>query len=238
MRLLIVAAFAAFASMAAPAIAEEARGTILTISAEGTSETRPDMATITLGVTVTGQSAQAAVSENARRTTALVDTLRRAGIAERDLQTAYVSVTTQYASRAGRPALITGYEASNSVRARVRDLDNMGRVVDAAVAAGANSVNGISFSLQEPDAQRDSARRDGISKARARATLYAEALGMTVRRIVSVSESSADGVEQLELTATLTTDNLLNELPQVRSAPILPGEIQTRTNVNVIFELR
>ncbi len=176
--------------------------------------------------------------ENHRRTTALVETLRREGVAERDLQTAYVSVSTQYANRTGRPTAITGYEATNSVRARIRNLDNMGQVIDQAVAAGGNVVNGISLSLQAPDVQRDSARRDAISKARARATLYAQALGMTVQRIVSVSEPGAGGAEQLELTGTMTTDNLLNELPQAISAPILPGEIETRTTVNVTFELR
>src|SRR5688572_21163386 len=186
------AAFAVMATFAAPhAGAQElpaVQGTLLSVSAEGTSEARPDMATINLGVTTEGQTAQAALAENARRMTALTAALRRAGIAERDIQTSNVSVYPQQQYVEGQQPRITGYQANNTVTAKVRAIDNTGRVIDAAVGAGGNTVNGVSFTYQDPDAQLDVARRDAIAEARRRAELYANALNMRVVRIVAVQE--------------------------------------------------
>src|SRR5262245_53210555 len=163
------AAFAVMATFAAPQVAAaqdapSVQGTLLSVSADGTSEARPDRATINLGVTTEGQTAQAALAENARRMNALTQALRRAGIAERDIQTSNVSVYPQQQYRENQPPLITGYQANNTVNARIRNIDNTGRVIDAAVAAGGNTIQGISFSHADPDAQLDRARRDAIAE--------------------------------------------------------------------------
>jgi uncharacterized protein YggE len=158
------------------------------VNAEGMTEGRPDMATINLGVTTEGQTAQAALAENARRMTALTQALRRAGVAERDIQTSNVSVHPQQQYVEGQQPRITGYQANNTVTAKVRRIDTTGRVIDAAVAAGGNTVHGVSFSYQDPDAQLDAARRDAIAEARRRAELYASALNMRVVRVVAVQE--------------------------------------------------
>lgn len=239
MHMLRTLAFAAAIAVAAPAMAQtETRATLLSVNAQGVVEAPPDMATITVGVVATGRTALAAQAENNRRMQALTDALRAEGLADRDIQTAYLSVSPQYARRDSQRA-IAGYQASNSVRLRVRNLDNTGRILDAVVAAGGNTLNGLAFSFQDPDAQRDGARRNAVAEARRRADLYAEALGVRVHRVVSISEPGAGISEQLVLTATLTTDSLLNDLPQVMpAAPIAPGEIETHANVSVMFELR
>ena len=134
------AAFAVLAAAAVPPAAEAqtagqvvlAEGTLLSISADGKSEARPDMATINLGVTTEGQTAAAAMAENARRMTALNAALRRAGIAERDIQTSNVSVYPQQQYVEGQQPRITGYQANNSVTVKVRNINNTGRVIDAA----------------------------------------------------------------------------------------------------------
>jgi uncharacterized protein YggE len=145
-----VAAVALMASLAAPAAAQEAQvsvpavqGTLLTVNAEGMTEGRPDMATINLGVTTEGQTAQAALAENARRMTALTQALRRAGVAERDIQTSNVSVHPQQQYVEGQQPRITGYQANNTVTDKVRRIDSTCRVIDAAVAAGGNTVHGL-----------------------------------------------------------------------------------------------
>jgi uncharacterized protein YggE len=215
----------------APVVAP-VQGTLLTVSAEGLSEGRPDMATINLGVTTEGRSAQAALQENARRMQALTQALRRAGIAERDIQTSNVSVYPQQQYREGQAPLITGYQANNTVTAKVRNIDNTGRVIDAAVAAGGNTVNGVFFSYQDPDRQLDAARRDAIEEARRRAELYASALNMRVVRVVAVQEGGGYGPPVPMPVAVRM------EAAQDASTPVAPGQIETRVNVSVTFELR
>lgn len=234
--------FAAFAGFATPMNAaaqtppppplEAPRGTLLQINADGSSEARPDLATINLGVTTEGQTAQAALQENARRMTALTQALRRAGVAERDIQTSNVSVHPQQQYREGQEPLITGYQANNTVNARVRNVNNLGRVIDAAVAAGGNTIHGVSFSHAEPEAQLDAARRDAIAEARRRADLYANALNMRVVRIVAVSEGG--GYSPPIPMSMMAARNMAQDA----STPISPGEIETRASVSVTFELQ
>lgn len=235
------AAFAVLAAAAVPPAAEAqtqgqvvlAEGTLLSVSAEGKSEARPDMAIINLGVTTEGRTAAAALDENSRRMTALTQALRRAGIAERDIQTSNVSVYPQQVYGEGQAPRITGYQANNSVTVKVRRIDTTGRVIDAAVGAGGNSVNGVSFTHADPDAQLDLARRDAIAEARRRAELYANALGMRVNRIVSVSEGGGYAPP-----IPVAYERLQAADAAAPPPPIAPGEIETRVSVNVTFELR
>ncbi|WP_135211341.1 SIMPL domain-containing protein [Vitreimonas flagellata] len=240
----LIKAAAAFAIMATVAVpqgavaqttpAESAQhGTLLSVSAEGTSEARPDLATLNVGVTTEGQTAQAALQENSRRMAALTQALRRAGVAERDIQTSNVSVYPQQQYREGEPPLITGYQANNTVTAKVRNIENTGRVIDAAVAAGGNNINGVSFSHANPEAQLDIARRDAIAEARRRAELYASALNMRVVRVVAVSEGGGYSPPM-----PFAMSARMDASPAAPPPPIAPGEIETRVSVNVTFELR
>lgn len=229
----LVAAFtaphAAFAQQ--PAQVEGVQGTLLTINAEGKVSGRPDMATINLGVTTQAQTAQAAMAANARQAAALIAALRRAGIAERDIQTDNISVNPQQQYHENEPPVITGYQANNTVTAKIRSVDNTGRVIDAAVAAGGNTINGVSFSYQNPDAQMDAARRDAITNARHRADLYAQALNMRVVRIVAVSEGGS-------YSPPAPMPMMRMEAANAAPTPVQVGEVETTANVGVTFELR
>jgi uncharacterized protein YggE len=234
------AAFAVLAAAATPLAAQaqtqehvHVQGTLLSISADGSSEARPDMATINLGVTTEGQTAAAALAENARRMTTLSAALRRAGIAERDIQTSNVSVYPQQVYVEGQQPRITGYQANNSVTVKVRRIDSTGRVIDAAVGAGGNTVNGVSFSHSDPDAQLDIARRDALTEARRRADLYAGALGMRVERIVTISEGGGFSPPM-----PVAFERLQAQDAAAPPTPVAPGEIETRVSVNVTYELR
>lgn len=231
--LAFLAAFAAPAMAQAPTpVPTSVQGTMLTVNADGKVTGRPDMATVSLGVVTEAPTAAAALQANATRMTALTAALRRAGVAERDIQTSNVSVNPQQQYRENQPPLTTGYQANNQVTAKVRNLDNLGRIIDAAVNAGGNNVNGVSFSYQDPDAQLDGARRAAIAEARRRATLYAEALGLRVHRIIAVSEGGGWSPPMPMMAARMEVSN------QAADTPISPGEIETHASLNVTFELR
>jgi uncharacterized protein YggE len=135
--------------------------------------------------------------------------------------------------RDGAPELVS-YYANNSVIVKVRDIGRTGRVMEAAINAGGNTVQGVSFSHADPDAQLDVARRDAIAEARRRAELYASTLGLQVARIVSVTESGAAYAEE----AIVVTGTRLQRQGFEANTPIIPGEITTRVNTSVSFELR
>jgi uncharacterized protein YggE len=236
------AAFAVMLGAAAPqaSLAQQAQmpmpaiqGTLLSISAEGKVEGRPDLATINLGVQTDAPTAQAAMQANAQRMTALISALRRAGVAERDIQTSNVSVNPQQQYRENLPPLVTGYQANNTVTAKVRAIDNTGRVIDAAVNAGGNTVNGVYFSYQNPDAQMDVARRNAVREARRRADLYADAFGLHVARVVAVQEGGGYSPP-----VPMPMARMAMSAEAAPPPPVEPGQIETTASVSVTFELR
>ena len=160
----------------------------------------------------------------------VVAAIRAAGIAERDIQTSGISVHPQYRYGDNQPPVITGYQASNTVSIKVRDIARLGEVLDALVASGANQVNGPSFEIDQPEAVYDEARQEALKQARARAEMYAKSLGMKVRRIVSISEGG--GFQPpVPMMKTMAMD------ARMESAPVAPGETTLSANLDVVFEL-
>ena len=173
-----------------------ATSTLLTVSADGKTSRVPDLAVFNAGVTSQGATAGAALSANSADMTRVIATLKKAGIADKDIQTSQISLNPIYGQPVVQPngmvlqePKIVGYQATNTVSIRSRDIRNFGKVLDALVASGANQVNGPSFQIAEPDAATDEARVNAMKAARARADLYARAAGLRVVRIVSISES-------------------------------------------------
>lgn len=171
----------------APAIIAD--GTILDVTAEGQTTRVPDVATIRAGVVTQGATAAAALADNAQRMAGVLDALKRAGVAQRDIRTANVSLSPQYRYAENQPPAITGYQANNSVAIRFREVAKSGAILDALVKQGANQIDGPSLSIDQPDAALDEARTDAVKRAKARAELYARAAGMTVSRIISIAEN-------------------------------------------------
>jgi len=179
---------------ATPALADDGKGlpdhgTRLDIVATGHVQRTPDIATISAGVVTQASEAGKAMAANADRMAATIAALRKAGVADRDIQTAQVSLQPQYRYGDNQPPVLTGYQVSNRVTLRLRDLKNAGRILDALVAAGANQIDGPSFGLDKPEAALDEARTQAIATARARAELYAKAAGLKVVRIARISET-------------------------------------------------
>jgi uncharacterized protein YggE len=174
-------------------------------------------------------TAAEALAANARVMTAAMAVLRRAGVAERDIQTRGLSLQPQYRYDSDRAPSLTGYQASNSVNVRLREIGRAGAVIDALVAAGANQISGPSFGLAEPEAALDEARALAVTRARARAELYAKAAGVRLGRLVSISEAQAPQPPMPRPMMRAMADVAMAE------TPVAPGEVGMRASVTVVF---
>jgi hypothetical protein len=232
-------------------------GAVLSLTAEGRSTRAPDLALFTAGVVTQGQTASEALSENSRQMAAVVAALRRAGVAERDIQTSTLSLNPRY-SNPERDAMIraretrepyvppaepsapriVGYDARNQVQVRVRRVAEMGRIIDALASAGANEIHGPSFTMDEPRAALDEARTAAITEARQRAELYARAAGMRVVRILSITEAGGYYPSQV-IVSSLRTFDISSAPPPPPPPPpsVSPGELSLGLAVSVQFEL-
>jgi len=205
-------------------------GTRLDLVAEGTSTRVPDVAEIGAGVVTQAADASAAMAENARRMTAVIAALRSAGVAERDVRTSSLNLNPQYRYDNDKPPMLTGYQASNRVSVRFRDMVRVGRIVDALVAQGANQIDGPNLVVDKPDAALDEARNSAVAKARARATLYAAATGLRVKRIVSISEAQAGYNPPPPMP-------MMMRAQAKADTPVVAGEQTLSVTLNVTFEL-
>jgi uncharacterized protein len=162
-------------------------GTIV-VSGTGRVAVQPDTADLRLGVTISRPTVEAARSDAAATMEAILDAIQKAGVARRDVRTAMLSVQPRYDYRDGKAPVLTGYELANSVEVTVRDLDALGSVIDGALAAGATSMDGLSFRLADPvPAERD-ARVQAMAAARARADVLAEAAGLSIEGVSDIVE--------------------------------------------------
>lgn len=216
---------------AVPALADDGpKVPTLTVSAEGHTNRAPDVADLSGGVVTTAATAAGAMAANATQMSAVVAAVRKAGIAERDVQTSGLTLAPQYKYADNQPPMLTGYQATNSVALRVRKLNDAGRLVDALVAAGANQISGPTFRVDAADAALDEARVSAVATARARAELYAKAAGLHVKRIVSISESSGEGPVIRPMAMMLRAKG-------ADSTPVVPGEVSLSITVNMVFEV-
>ena len=232
--LAIAVAVPASAQPGAAAQPIPADGTVLDIVAEGTSTRVPDLALIQAGVVTTAPTAGEAMQQNAARMAAVLGALRKAGIAERDLQTSAVNLAPQYRYQENKPPVITGYQASNQLTVRFREIAKSGTILDALVAQGANNIAGPNLTLADENGALDEARRDAIAKAKARATLYAQAAGLKVDRILLISEAGSSApVPQMMPTL------MRAKAPSVEfDTAVVPGEQKITASVSVRFLLK
>ena len=176
----------------APLTAAVAETATLTVTGMATVETVPDLATLSLGVTTMGPTAGAAMKANSDAVAAVIARLKTTGVADRDIQTSNLSLNPNWVPNAsGTASEIQGYMATNMVTIRIRALDTTGAVLDAAIADGANSLNGLFFGLQEPRPAEDEARTLAVADALARAALLAGAAGTTLGPILSITDGGA-----------------------------------------------
>ena len=189
-----VALPAAAMAQAVTAVAQTTTGTRLDISATGEVSRVPDIAIISAGVTTLNRSAVTAIEQNAARMERVRAALKRAGIADKDIQTSSFNLNPEYRYIENQSPVLTGYRVSNQVSVRFRDIKATGAILDALVAEGANQINGPSLTIDKPEQAMDEARLKAIAVGQARAELYARALGKRVVRLLIVSESGGYAV--------------------------------------------
>lgn len=208
-------------------------GTRLDVSAIGEVTRVPDMAIISAGVQTLQPTATAAIEENAARMERVRAALKRAGIEDRDIQTSSINLNPEYQYDQNRPPRLTGYRATNTVNVKFRDLKRTGAILDALVAEGANQINGPSLTIDKPESALDEARTKAIANGRARADLYARALGMRVVRLISVSEGGGYNVPP-----PMPMVQMMAERAGSADSKIDPGTQQLQVNVSMSFELQ
>ena len=225
------------AAMPSAAVAQQSTinqtiaGTRLDINATGEVTRVPDLAIISAGVVTRAPTASSAIQQAATRMARVRETLRQAGIADRDIQTSNISLNPQYTYVNNQPPKLNGYSASNQLNVRFRDIANTGKILDALVAEGANQINGPNLTIDKPEAALDEARAKAVAIGRARADLYARALGMRVVRVVSVSESGGYAPPP-------PMPMMMAERSQAADSKIDPGEQKLQVTVSMTFELQ
>jgi uncharacterized protein len=219
----LLLAAAALAGVAQPRLAHTASvpaARTITVSGDGSATAVPDRAAFEFGVVTKADTASAALSRSSTAASAVIAALKSAGVAATDLQTAGVSLSPQTSEDGTR---IVGYTASNSVDATV-SLAKAGAAVDAAVGAGADSVSGPGLDTSGRDALYQSALRQAFAAAKAKATTLADAAGLQLGAVQSVSEGS--GAVPVPFSASDAAG---------KSVPIEPGTQTIDATVTVIF---
>jgi len=205
----------------------------LTLIGTGSVFVTPDMATVSLGVSSFKKNASGAMRANSATMGKVFEHLKAAGIKPRDIQTSQLSLNPRWAQRNNNNTQlrIIGYQAVNTVTVRVRAIDRVGAILDVLTKVGANRINSISFGVQTPRPHRDEARRRAVKDARAKAELYADAAGVELGRIISISENGAipqpSKMARMEM-ATMAAD----------AVPVAVGELGLRSSVTLVFEIK
>lgn len=206
----------------------------ISVTGEGKTSAAPDRADIALGVVTDGKTASEALRANSERMTTIIGNLKKAGIPEKDIQTSNFSINPTYEPyRDGnpRPPKIVGYQVSNQVSVVFRDMTKLGQMLDAVVEVGANSIGGLSFSLDAPRPALDEARKKAVADAKARAELLTEAAGVKIVRVLNISESSYAQPYPKAMMMARAAESFAD------AAPIEGGEVEYQAQVSITYEI-
>ena len=206
-------------------------GTLLNVSAQAEARRVPDIATISAGVVTQAADGNTAMRQNAEQMAKVVSAIKAAGIADKDVQTSGISLNPQYRYVENEAPSITGYQATNTVSLKVRDITKLGKVLDSLAAQGANQINGPSFQIDQPEPVYDEARLAALKKAKDRAETYAKALDLKVRRIISISEGGGGGFRPVPMMAMSARGKAEMD------TAVSPGETEVSVSLDVVFEL-
>jgi uncharacterized protein YggE len=223
MRATLFALLVAVAALA-PLGARAADKTV-TVSGEATVAVAPDTAIIRIGVTSQGKTAREASDANSHKMTTVLGAIRDSGIQDRDVQTSRLTLQPQYDPNKAGPARLLGFQVTNQVTVKIRDIEKLPNILDKAIGAGANEMSGIEFVVSEQSKLLDQARDEAIADARRKAELYAKAAGAKLGPVVTIVE---EGVP-----------NPPRPMAALRAGavPVAPGERELRAVVTVSYEL-
>jgi len=220
-----------------PVTVSPASGTVgrgITVVGVGKASGAPDVANISVGVETQADTVQQAVADNKAKMTLLLDALKALGVADKDIQTSNYSVYTErqsVPSPEGKGAVgPTIFHVNNQVNVTVRDVNKLGDALDKTVAAGANNIYGISFSVDDPTKLQADARTEAIADAKARAESLAKLAGVTLGDVVSVSEVIGSSVPMYDARAAMGMGG--------GGTPVQPGELEVSMSIQVTFAIK
>ena len=198
--------------------------TTITVTGNGTANATPDKASFSFGVTTNAATASLALSKNAQQARAIIDALKNSGVDSSDIQTSQVSLWPQ-TSDDGKT--ITGYQASNTVTVTA-PVEKSGDLVDAAVSAGANNVDGPSLSVSDQSAAYAAAMKKAVADAQSKAQAIASASGLTVGGIVHITDEGSSTPGPIMYAAALAA-------PEKAAPPIQAGTQEIQASVTVTY---
>lgn len=219
---------------ATAANANDDRPRTVTINVSGSVGAEPDLADISLGVVTEAERAGKAVADNATAMSRIIDALKKAGIPAKDIATDQYAIRPIYAryksANGSQSSRIDGFRVTNNATVVVRDVTRIGELIDLAAKNGANQFHDINFRVSGLDAKLDAARRKAIANAIGRARLYAEAAGVELGKVMTISEH-VQGIPPRPQYRAREASTM------AAATPIEPGEQRLTVNVSVVWEL-
>lgn len=234
---LVLSGYAPLAT-AAPVAAGESPVRTITVIGRGEVKAQPDTANTNIGVEVTASTVDEAMTRAKERMAALLAALKALGISEKDIQTSNFSVYFERTStempaprsEGGSDQQMPGfYRVSNMVQVTIRDLEQVGEVLETAVKAGANNIWGINFSVSDPATLEAAARENAVKDARARAQALAGLHGVELSGVMAVSEVIG-GATPVFMEAAKALGG--------GGAPVEPGELTLSTQIQVVYAIK
>lgn len=205
---------------------------ILTVQGTAEVKTAPDTARVRLGVQFTSPTAAEASKQEANSMAAVMQAIRNVGVSPQDIQTSDLSLDPVYDNRANEQPQLKGFQATNIVIATIKNPANVGPIIDAALNAGANRVDSISFFKQDDAAERDQALREAAQTAARKARVLAEALGVTLDGVASVSEGVAS------LAPTQFAGRAMMMMGSAAATPVMSGQVSVTATVTVEYHIK
>lgn len=211
------------AALAMPALAD---GAMVSATGTGTVQVQPDIATVSIGVNTQGDTAAASLTANSQAVEAVMARLTAEGILATDMQTSNLYLSPNWTGYDTGTPVIANYMASNMLTVTVRDLSKLGTVLDSAVSDGANTLNGLTFDLADPDPAMDEALKAAVADARAKAELLATAAGMTLGKVVSITDSAA-----------MSQPYPAYDMAEAAAVPVAGGSLGVKASVTIQYEI-
>lgn len=205
----------------------------ITVQGSHVLEVTPDQATILIGVTSTGSTADATRNDNALKASALQNKLIALGMDTDNIKTSNYSIYPLYGeSENNKPAPIIGYKVNNTISVTVNDLTQLGTIIDSCIQSGANEIENINFTRKNELEFKKLALSGAVTEASAKAEAVAQALGKKITNVVAVNENG--------VTVNLSDTNYryLMKSAGAATTPIQPGSIKIQANVNIVFEMQ
>ncbi len=224
----------AFAPAAMAAQVEiEAEGPVIELSVFESVTAEPDLVTIGAGVSTQAPTAVEAMRQNSVQMRSVIDRILALGVAEEDIQTTGISLNAQYDyDRSSQRQIFRGYQVSNRVSVKLREIAETGAALDALVAAGATDLSGPNFSIEDDEAAKDVARERAVERAQQRALAYAQMVGYDDVRVLSIGEAiRGSGAAPRMQMRSLAAD------VEAAAAPVQPGQVSTGVSITIKYEM-